>query len=319
LLSSAGRASTTTPNFITTIMAPPAAVLSELSEHLQKVDEEATTPLDRDLLEKAELFTSTPEFRSEIWKETQPLFLQIATLLPKLQQDPSALTHFILKLAEQYHFEDIQHVEFEIGLDLQATPFHTLLLTLLGKATANSLDAQALANRPTVMSSIVRLWLCTSEASVANQAEDLLTSLLQISKNEPSLVPTGDSQHSHGTGPIWRRLFGDRDIVSLYYHYTSLKQLPSSPEPTLNKRDKTIAQARLLSWLPRVSALAWEAVVSSHDVHVEREVGLRDGQGLLHYAALRMVETEDDMLMHMTLINFFTTLVTSVRTKPHLT
>ena len=300
-------------------MAPPAAILDELSVHLQKVDEDASTSLDKDLLEKAELFTSTPEYRSETWKETQPLFLQIATLLPKLQQDPYALTHFILKLAEQYRFEDIQHVEFEIGLDLQATPFHGLLLTLLGKATANSLDALALANRPTVMSSIVRLWLCTQDVSVANQAEDLLTSLLQVSKNEPSLVPTGDSQHSHGTGPIWRRLFGDRDIISLYYHYTSLKQPSSSPEPSLNKRDKTIAQARLLSWLPRVGAMAWEAIISSHDVHVEREFGLKEDQGLLHYAALDMVDTEDDMLMHMTLINFFTTLITTVTAKPRLT
>jgi hypothetical protein len=300
-------------------MAAPAAVLSELSEHLQKVDEEDTIALDKDLLEKAELFTSTPEYRSEIWKETQPLFLQTATLLPKLQQDPSPLTHFILKLAEPYRFEDIKHVEFEVGLDLQATPFHSLLLTLLGKATANSANAQALANRPTVMSSIVRLWLCTSEAGVAIQAEELLTSLLQVSKNEPSLVPAGDSQHAHGTGPIWRRLFGDRDIASLYYYYTSLKQLTSSPEPHLNKRDKTIAQARLLSWLPRVGAMAWSTVVSSHDVHVEREVGLKEGQGLLHYAALHMVDTEDDMLMHMTLINFFTTLITAVKAKPHLT
>ncbi|KAH7088217.1 hypothetical protein FB567DRAFT_333574 [Paraphoma chrysanthemicola] len=300
-------------------MASPAAVLSELSSHLQTVEEEPTTKLDTDLLERSELYTSTPEYRNDTWKQTQPLFLQIAALLPKLQQDPSPLTRFIIKLAEPYRFEDIKDVEFEIGLDLQAAPFHSLILTLLGKATANSVDAQALATRPTVMSSVVRLWLCTPDAGIATQAEELLTSLLQVSKNEPALVSAQNPAHTHGTGPVWRRLFGDRDIASLYYHYTSLKQLHSPPLPQLNKRDKTIAQARLLSWLPQVGKLDWNALVSSHGLDVEREVDLADGQGLLHYAALKMVDTEDDMLMHLTLINFFSVLITTVNTKPHLT
>jgi hypothetical protein len=52
---------------------------------------------------------------------------------------------------------------------------------------------------------------------------------------------------------------------------------------------------------------------------VEREVGLKEGQGLLHYAALKMVDSEDDMLMHMTLINFFSALITSVTTKSQST
>lgn len=300
-------------------MAAPPTVLSDLSTHLQKVQEDPSTPLDIELLEKAELFTSTPEYRNQIWKETQPLFLQIASLLPQLQQDPSPLTHFIIKLAQPYRFEDIKDVEFEIGLDLQAVPFHGLLLTLLGKATANSVDAQALANRPIVMSSIVRLWLCTQDAGIATQAEELLISLLKVSKNEPALTSSQDPSHTYGTGPMWRRLFGDRDIASLYYHYTSLEQLKAPPLPLLSQRDKTIAQARLLSWLPRVGELDWNALVSSHDVEVEREAGLKEGQGLLHYAALEMVDVENDMLMHMSLINFFSVLITTVTVTPHLT
>jgi hypothetical protein len=227
-------------------MSASSEVLRELASHLHKVDEDPATPLNTDILERSELYTSTPEFRNQIWKETQSLFLQIASLLPKLQQDPSPLTRFIIKLAKPYRFEDIKDVEFEIGLDLQAVPFHGLLLTLLGKATANGVDAQALANRPTVMLSIVRLWLCTQDAGIASQAEYLLTSLLQVSKNEPALASGQNSLRTYGTGPMWRRLFGDRDIASLYYHYTSLKELTSSPAPVLSKREKTVAQARLL-------------------------------------------------------------------------
>jgi hypothetical protein len=299
-------------------MAASTATLSELSEHLQKVDQDPTTPLDTDLLERCELSTNTPEYRNQIWKETRSLFLQIAALLPKLQQDPTPLTHFIIKLAEPYRFDDIKDIDFEIGLDLQATPFHSLILTLLEKATTSSNDAQTLANRPAVMLAIVRLWLCTQDAGVATQAEHLLTSLLQVSKNEPVSIDGKSSLHMYGTGPMWRRLFSDRDISSLYYHYTSLKQLTSPPLPLLEKRDRTISQARLLSWLPRVVAMDWNAVASAYGLDAEREVGLKEDQGLLHYAALKMVDTEDDMLMHMTLLQFYSVIITTVKANPHL-
>ncbi|KAF9697416.1 hypothetical protein EKO04_004846 [Ascochyta lentis] len=300
-------------------MATPSAVLTDLSAHLQTVESEPATQLDTDLLEQCELFTSTPEYRNQTWRETQSLFLQIAALLPLLQQDPSALVHFIIKLAAPYRFEDIKDVDFEIALDLQATPFHGLILSLLDKSTASAADTQALANRPGVVASIVRLWLCTQDAGIATQAEDLLISLLKASKNEPLSIGGEDTKHTYGTGPMWRRLFNDRDIRSLYYYHTSLNKLSSPPLPILGTRDKTIAQARLLSWLPRVGLMHWNALVASRTSDVEREIGLSEDEGLLHYATTKMVDTKDDMLMYMTLINFFSVLVTTVKTTPHLT
>lgn len=297
----------------------PSGLLLELSSHLHTVDEDPATTLDTDLLEKCELFTSTPDYQARIWQETGPLFLQVAALLPKLQQDPSPLVHFVTKLAAPYKFEHIKDVDFEIGLDLQATPVHGLILSLLEKAAAGSNDAQALANRPTVMAAVVRLWLCTSNAGVATQAEHLLTSLLRASKNEPATLSEEAPLHTYGAGPMWRRLFTDRDIVALYYHYTSLKALSNPPLPLLSKRDKTISQARLLNWLPKVGALDWSTITSSHGLDIEKEVGLIEGQGLLHYASLKMVDTDDDVLMHMTLVNFYRDLIVTVKTKPHLT
>lgn len=298
-------------------MAEPSAVLAELSTHLHTVDQDPSTPLDVELLEQCELFTSTPEYRSKLWKETCPLFLQLASLLPELQQDPSPVIHFITKLAIPYRFEDIKDVEFEIGLDLEATAFHSLILSLLEKAATSSNDAQALANRPTVISAIVRLWLCTKDTGIATQAADLLISLLRVSKNEPISVPGETQLHSYGAGPIWKRLFNDRDIYSLYYQYTYF--LNFTAFPLLNKRDKTVSQARLLGWLPRVGNMDWNTIVSGHGSEAEREVGLTETEGLLHYAALKMVQTADDILMHMTLVNFFSDLITTVKTKPHLT
>lgn len=298
----------------------PSVVLGDLVTHLQQVDQNPATPLDTDLLEKCELFTSTPEYRNGLWKESKPLFLDLASLLPKLQQDPSPLTHFITKLAAPYRFDDIKDVEFEIGLDLQATPFHSLILSLLDKAAASSNDAQALANRPGVIASIVRLWLCTQETGIATQAANLLISLLRVSVNEPGPLPGEGPQSFHyGSAPIWKRLFKDRDIYKLYYQYTTFRKLSVPGEPLLSKRDKTIAQARLLEWLPQTGNLDWSTVISTHESEVEREVGLSTGQGLLHYASLKMVDSADDMLMHMTLVNFFSELITTVKTSPHLT
>lgn len=300
-------------------MAAASSVLSNLSAHLQTVESEPTTRLNPELIEQCELFTSTSEYRSQIWRKTQPLFLQIAALLPLLQQDPSPLVHFIIKLATPYRFEDIKDVDFEIALDLQATPFHGLILSLLDKATASSADTQVLANRPAVVAAIVRLWLCTQDPGIATQAEDLLFSLLKASKNETLSVIGEDAGHTHGTGPMWRRLFNDQDVRSLYYYHTSLVELSSPPLPALSKRDKTIAQARLLSWLPRVGSLHWDTLVAPHTLDVEREIGLSQEQGLLHYAAKKMVDTEEDMLMYMTLISFFSELITTVKMTPHLT
>jgi hypothetical protein len=229
------------------------------------------------------------------------------------------LTSFTTKLAAPYHFEDIKDLEFETGLDLQATPFHSLILTLLEKAAASSNDAQSLANRPKVVYSLVRLWLCTPDTGIASQSTALLSSLLKVSKNEPGLA-SGDAQiHHYGTAPIWKRLFNDRDIYALYYRYTTFSELSTPTEPLLNKRDKTIAQARLMEWLPHVGNLDWNTIVSSHAPEIERQVGLAENQGLLHYVSSRMVDTADDILMHMTLINFFSDLITTIRTSPYLT
>lgn len=293
-------------------------MLAELAVHLQAVKQDPTTLLDAELLEKCELFTTTPEYRSQVWRETNGLFLQIADLLQHLQQDPSALIQFVRKLAVPYRFEDIKDLDFELGLDLESTPVHGLTLSLLEKATNSDIDAQWIANCPSIMNAIVRLWLCTADAGVATQAELLLTALLRASKNEPASVSGEVSLHEYGAGPIWRRMFRDRDIYSLLYHYTSPKTLSWSLGPVLSKRDKTIAQARLLHWLPTVGTMDWQTITTGRGLDVEEEVGLAEGQGLLHYATSKMVDTADDLLMHMTLLNFFSELIVTVRTRPHL-
>ncbi|ORY14248.1 hypothetical protein BCR34DRAFT_599240 [Clohesyomyces aquaticus] len=300
----------------------PSTILSDLSVHLQQVEQHPSTPLDAELLEQCTLHTTTPEYRTRIWQETQPLFLQLANLLAGLEQDPTPLIEFSLKLTEPYSFDHVKDVPFEPGLNLAAKPYHLLTLSLLEKAAGSIVDAQLLANRPAVIKSIVRLWLCTPDTGISTKASDLLISLLRVSKDEPGPDPTNPTLHAYGAGPVWRRLFHDKDVYSLYYLFTSLKPLkllPTESEPSLSKREKTIAQARLLDWLPRVGALHWDTLVTSQHADVERQVGLGPDQGLLHYASLKMVDTADDILMHMSLIHFFSTLISTVTARTSLT
>ncbi|KAF2274121.1 uncharacterized protein EI97DRAFT_469078 [Westerdykella ornata] len=289
-------------------------VLDALSAHLKQVQEDPSIPLDESLIEKGELYTSTNEYRQSAWTETKLLFQQLAILLPNLQQDPSPLIRFILKLTTPYTFDDIKDLDFEIGLQLAAEPFHSLLLSLLEKAASNSSHVQMLANRPNIVYAIVRLWLCTKDTAVATQAADLLVSLLRASKDE-SMADGGEVQvYQYGRAPIWKRLFHDQSIYRLYYHYTSIRDISQDIEPVLDKSSKTIAQGRLLQWLYQVGQLSWEILTASHMPEIERKVGLAEGQGLLHYAALKMVDTADDVLMHLTLIDFFADLIKNVKT-----
>lgn len=292
---------------------PPPAVLTELQAHLQKVDEDPATLLDVKLLERCELYTTTPEFVNGVWRQTQPLFFQLTQLLPKLQQDPSPLNHFIPKLTAPYSFDQVKELDFCIGLELSVKPFHYLILSFLEKAAASGNDAENLASKPDVVRALVRLWLCTDDTGIATRAGNLLLELLKVSRNLPGgLSPKGES--TYGRGPMWKRLFEDKDVYSLFFVFCSLHAQPPGEEVAPSKRDKTIAQARIMEWLPRVGALDWDTITKSHHPDVERKAGLNDREGLLHFAAMKMVDHRNDILMHISLINFFTDLIATAKT-----
>ncbi|KAF2813909.1 uncharacterized protein BDZ99DRAFT_459656 [Mytilinidion resinicola] len=294
-------------------MPNPSTVLEKLQVHLREVEQEPTTSLDVHLLGQCELYVSQLEFPNGGWRQTHPLFLQLGQLLPSLQQDPSPLIRFVLKLTAPYSFDEVKELDFAMGLNLKAEPFHLLILTLLEKATATGNDAENLASRSDVVKAIVRLWLCTEDTGTATKASNLLIALLSASKNLPGgLNEIGVGEY--GRGAMWKRLFEDKDIYSLLYLFCSLKSLPAGDEVPLNKRNTTVAQARLMDWLPKVGALDWDTIVRSHHPEIETKVGLRNGEGLLHFASMKMVDFLDDILMHISLINFFSDLISTVKT-----
>lgn len=278
--------------------------LQRLRKHLQEVHDNPATPLDQKLLDTASYIYS-PELGQEASRD---LILQIYQLLPTLQQDPTPVNRLLSKLLEPIPLSTLLSfeppVDFVAGLDLAAEPYNLLTLSLLEKADVSS--AQYLAtSQPLVFVSLVRLWLATGNEGVADKASKILLHLLAVDKRE-SAVGGWD-------GSVWKRIFRDKDIYGQIYSICSL----NSQEPIpISKSRKTVAQARLLDWIPAVADMDWDIVTKSYIPEIEQSFSLNPGyEGLLDFAAVHMVDYKSDVLMHRTLITFFSALLTTITSK----
>jgi hypothetical protein len=179
-------------------------------------------------------------------------------------------------------------VDFGAGLDLHQTEYQWLTLTLLASANHDSAQRLATSNR-SVFENLIKLWLCTPRTSLADKAANAILHLLRV-----------------GGQLVWRRLIRDKDVYEQIFAICSLE---SGKPPHFNKKSKTLAQARLLGWLPQVADLNWDAILESHHPEVEASYGLKPGEGLLDFAAVRMIDYNDDVLMARTLISFYADLL----------
>ncbi|KAK4696851.1 hypothetical protein P7C71_g1134, partial [Lecanoromycetidae sp. Uapishka_2] len=109
-------------------------------------------------------------------------------------------------------------------------------------------------------------------------------------------------------GLMWRRVFRDKDIYGSLFSLCSLSTAGQEGQPS--KRDKTVAQARLLDMVLKIDS---EPVRTSQIPEIEQTYGVNDG-GLLHFVAIKMVDYRDDVLMHMTLLDFLAEYLSSAHT-----
>lgn len=280
--------------------------LSRLRQHLQDVERDPSKSLDEKLLDTA-IYSLIPTLEGS---DRQSLILSVYQLLPTLQQDPRPLVRLLTKLLEPIPLSAVLAIEppidFYPGLDIDTPPFNTLTLSLLEKADRTS--AQNLASAYTgLFTLLVDLWLSTQDEGVADQAGRVLLHLLKIDLPDPGTIGRD--------GPVWRRFFS-ADVYARLFEITGGK--------TLDRSRTTIAQARLLDWLPAVGALDWNAISTSYHPELERKYGLKEGEGLLDYAMLHMVDYKRDVLMHRTLMAAYEALLKlnpygSFTTSPSLT
>lgn len=189
-----------------------------------------------------------------------------------------------------------------------------MTLELLAKAAYTASDAAIVAGQPGVMMALVQLWLRTSDTAVAQKALDVLWDLLKVDHQyqnaeqdaQASGNYNGNNERGDGQGLVWRRLFGDRDIYEEMLSICSLSTVGQANQPS--KRHKTMAQARLMDFIPVIAKLDWGTISLTWFQDIDSKFGVKDG-GLAEFAVLHMVDVADDLLMHVTLIHFFTKLL----------
>jgi len=286
-------------------MAEPGVIQlhARLLQNIESVSQDQSQAIDARLFEEAELILP----KTLEGAERLSLIQSLAGFLPTLQQDPTPAINLLLRFLDNLSYGDLLNfgnLPYTEGLTVgeHMVSFNRLILTLLGKATAKSADAAHVASMLETMLALVRLWLCTSDTGIATQASRLLLDLLKIDQ-EIQVHPDADLPEG-GQGLIWKRMFGDRNVYGTIFEACSLSG-PSSLD--LSKNQRTLAQARLLEWLPAVGAMDWNVISRSHHSDIEAAYGVQDG--LLEFATLRMVDFKDDVLMYRCLIDFYSDLL----------
>ena len=184
-------------------------------------------------------------------------------------------------------------VNFAAGLAAPSAPVNTVTLNLLRKAQQRIGDVGIVAGKADVVGALVRLWLCSQDTAVARLAHEVISGLLQaeVINHEETVATEGKW--------MWRRIFRDRDIYGSIFSICSLITTGQDGQPS--KREKTVAQARLLDMILRIDG---DAVRQSQIPEIENQYGVKEG-GLLHFAAIHMVDYRNDVLMHVNLLDFY--------------
>lgn len=164
-------------------------------------------------------------------------------------------------------------------------------------------------------------WLSAADVGVGERAARVLGDVLEVDcpvvEDQPhNLSETNGTtstelvkRRTPGHGRLWRLLFTNRQM------FTIIPQLcgsatASGDEPR-TERELSISQGRLLRILPRLATLDIQAISKSQFTDLLPLAGSTD-HGVLQWAALGMVDMTD-MLMHLSVIDFFETLVSIMR------
>ncbi|KAJ5099829.1 hypothetical protein N7532_006830 [Penicillium argentinense] len=272
-----------------------------LMSHLAAILEDPSTALNLPLIARLQY---------QLDESTDPvipaaLLSQVSALLPVLQEDPTPLTSLVIKATTSFSFAKIRSIQPPVnlvaGLKAPSEPINLLVLSLLQNAGNSASDAAIVAGDSILMSSLVELWLSTPSAEVAHAALRSLWALLEVDLASPwekdEHVPSSGAHGGHGL--VWRRVFTDKDVYGLLFGLCSLQE---DAPGELSKRQRSLAQGRLMSFLVKVGRVRWDTISKSHIPEVEMKY---HSNSLAQFAACHMVDTEGDVLMHLNCLVFF--------------
>ncbi|KAH0440853.1 hypothetical protein CcaCcLH18_02196 [Colletotrichum camelliae] len=293
----------------------PITGLDELTAHLDDLVASPETPLQPKILDDIELQLT----ESNIPPLLPTLLPKLTTILKTTPHDPSPIVSLTIKLLSPVPFTQTLQLADESSLisalRSPAPSANLLALAILEKAAATPSDAAILSLMPKVVLELLRRWLSSPQVEVGEKASRVIGDLLETDCElpPPAALPnlTGTDlvrRRAPGQGRMWRRLFHDRELFGLVLSLARGQDPAEEDGVTLSEHQLSLAQGRILRVLPRLASLNIVEVGTSQFPEL---TGSND-VGLLQLAALRMVDMEDT-LMHLSLIDFFETLVSVMR------
>jgi hypothetical protein len=277
----------------------------EVFAHLAAVEQDPQhTRLNDDTLRDAQNNLSSTTPRDIVWS----LLANGERLLSIVQEDPRSLTRLLEVDISFIPFDEIKdsipHQKLVEGLLSPSPSIQTLCLAYLRKAADSPSGVAWVGSNASLVKEFVTTWLASDSTEVAERALEALIVLLEVDHvDRTSVVEEGNLKgEAQGQGLLWRRLFRDPEIYTLFFHWTSLRS-SAYPEKTKQAMHKlTTSQGRLFDFIARVAGLDWSNISQSHFPHIESRYCSQepqDGRGgfsLLQYAASGMVDATDPLM-----------------------
>jgi hypothetical protein len=185
-----------------------------------------------------------------------------------------------------------------------------------------------------VIAAFIRRWLAAPHVEVGEKGSKVLGDILDVDCELPPLpspphpMANGVESNSQlvrrrapGQGAMWRRVFQDSNIYSIIVALCSGRD----PDTANDGKQLSLAQGRLLRIIPHLAALNFNAVstpptFSSHAPGITNGASLASEsamrRSLLRFAALDMVD-KSDVLMALSLVDFFESFVSIMRVTPY--
>ncbi|KAK4121464.1 hypothetical protein N657DRAFT_657563 [Parathielavia appendiculata] len=320
----------------------PITGLDELDRHLDDLIQDPCLEVNPKLFDDVELQLTESNIPPLILR----FLSRLTVLLKQYTQDPAVIVSLTIKLLGPVSLVEIMQMaapeELIQALDSPAPAANLLAMTILHKAAASPQEVTILSNIPNLVAAFITRWLAAPQVEVGQKGGKVLGDLLDIDCELPPPPPTTrpvDVTHTElvlrktpGQGRLWNLVFQDPTVYTLLLDLISGRH----PDTACNPHQLSLAQGRVLRILPRLAFIDFHAVTHS-DITPPAPVHLtngtsngepqllnggdhqppnsnppRPGEGFLQYAALRMVR-KSDVLMHLSLVDFFEALVSLMR------
>lgn len=277
----------------------------ELFTHLAEVEQDPQhTRLNSDILRNAQNNLSSSTSREIVWS----LLANGERLLNIIQEDPRPLTRLLEVAISFIPFDEIKDAippqKLVEGLHSPSPSIQVLCIAYLRKAADSPSGVAWVGSNASLVKEFVTTWLGSDSTEVTEQALEALIELLEVDHvNRLTVVQERDvNGEAKGQGLLWRRLFRDPEIYTLFFHWTSLKSSEYREKTKQAIHKMTISQGRLFDFIARVAELDWSNITHSHFPEIESRYSSQEvengpnGVSLLQYAASGMVNSADPLM-----------------------